>query len=154
MSPKKKNIVTDIICFLLMLLFVYAAISKLRDYEAFKTQLGQSPLLTAYVGFVAWFIPTLELALTVLLFFDTTRLPALYGTYTLMTSFTAYIITITRFSEYVPCSCGGVLQNMTWDQHLLFNAGIIILNLIAIILYDRNAPKLFFAKNREIADAC
>ncbi|MEJ0031509.1 MAG: MauE/DoxX family redox-associated membrane protein [Bacteroidota bacterium] len=40
-----------------------------------------------------------------------------------MVMFTAYIVVITRFSEYTPCSCGGVLEKMSWDQHLVFNIG-------------------------------
>jgi len=148
MRPIKKNLAVDAICILLMLLFVYAAASKLRDYQEFKTQLGQSPLLTSYAGLTAWLIPFIEILTTVLLFLEPTRLAGLYASYTLMVLFTAYIIAITRFADYVPCSCGGVLQHMTWDQHLVFNICFVFLSLAAILLYNREMPKLFFAKDQ------
>ena len=53
-----------------------------------------------------------------------------------MVMFTAYIIAITRFSEYVPCSCGGVLQNMSWNQHLFFNIGFVLIALTGVILHS------------------
>ena len=138
MEPIRKNIIVEIICILFMLLFAYGAVSKLVDYEAFKTQLGQSPLLSPYVGVVAWFIPAIEILITILFFFTATRSVALYSSYTLMVVFTSYIIAITRFSDYVPCSCGGVLQHLTWDQHLILNFGFVFLSLTAIILYDKS----------------
>jgi hypothetical protein len=36
-----------------IILFTYAAISKLIDFENFQTQLGQSPLLSAYAASIS-----------------------------------------------------------------------------------------------------
>jgi uncharacterized membrane protein YphA (DoxX/SURF4 family) len=110
----KRDMAIEIISALFVLLFLYAALTKVLDYEKFRVQLGQSPLLTAFAGFVAWFIPAVEILISVLLIFSRTRLVALYASFSLMVMFTAYIVAITQFSEYVPCSCGGVLQNMGW----------------------------------------
>lgn len=47
MSHHKKmysGIIEQSLVFLFVLLFVYAAVSKLVDYETFENQLGQSPL--------------------------------------------------------------------------------------------------------------
>ncbi len=63
-------------------------------------------------------------------------LAGLYAAFSLMTMFTAYIVAILRFSDYVPCSCGGVLQNMTWNQHLVFNIAFVLLALTGIILKE------------------
>ena len=117
----KRTMLVEVICSLFILLFVYAAMSKVLDYQKFRVQLGQSPLLTAFAGLVAWVIPAIEIIIACMLAIPRTRLAGLFAAFSLMTMFTAYIIAITRFSDYVPCSCGGVLQNMSWNQHLVFN---------------------------------
>jgi hypothetical protein len=38
----------------------------------------------------------------------------------------------------LPCSCGGVIQQMTWQQHILFNVVFIILSRIGIIASKKN----------------
>ncbi len=139
MSKKLQSILIEIISTLLILLFVYAAVSKLLDYQKFQVQLGQSPLLTAFAGWVAWIIPTIEVVISVLLAIRRSRLAGLYASFSLMVMFTAYIIAITRFSDYIPCSCGGILQKMTWNQHLIFNIGFTALALIGILTYKQSS---------------
>ena len=129
----KKQIVTEIACYLLIVLFTYAAVSKLMDVEKFRIQIGQSPLLTAHVSWVAWAIPISEILISLALVISRFRLVGLYASFSLMLMFTVYIIAILQFSEHIPCSCGGVLQNMGWTEHLVFNIGFVIVSLIAII---------------------
>ena len=64
---KHSNLITEIISMLFLLLFVYAAVSKLLDYQKFKIQLVQSPLLATYASILVWFIPTLELIIAMIL---------------------------------------------------------------------------------------
>ena len=130
----RKAIITDIIAALFILLFVYAAISKLIDYQKFRVQLGQSPLLTAFAGWVAWVIPSMEILISLLLITARFRLIGLYASFTLMVMFSAYIVAITKFSEFIPCSCGGVLYKMNWSQHLAFDIVFVVLAVIALVL--------------------
>ncbi|HSZ34877.1 MAG TPA: MauE/DoxX family redox-associated membrane protein [Puia sp.] len=139
-----KNIFPDIAAWILITLFVYAASSKIADFQKFSIQLGQSPLLTSMRHLVAWIIPTIEFIIALMLAFSKTRLKAFYASYTLMVVFTLYIIAITRFSDYVPCSCGGILQHMTWNQHLIFNLFILAITLAGIIL-SNNKQDIFIA---------
>ena len=133
---KKKNAIVEIISLLLIFLFVYAAASKMLDYEKFRVQLGQSPMLTSFAGLVAWMVPSIEAIISVLLAIPGLRLTGLYASFSLMTMFTAYIIAITKFSEFVPCSCGGVLQSMSWNQHLFLNLIFVLLALAGILLHS------------------
>lgn len=128
---------TETICFLFILLFVYAGLTKLLDFEKFVIQIGQSPMLTAYSKWVAWIIPLLEIVISLLLAFKRFRLIALYASFSLMVAFTAYIIVIMNFSPYVPCSCGGVLQDMGWKEHLGFNVGFVVLGIAGITLQSK-----------------
>lgn len=139
----KDNIVT-VVCYLFILLFVYAAVSKLLDFETFETQLGQSPLLSAYAKPVAIGVPFLELLISVLLMFKRFRTLALFASFTLMVMFTAYIYIILNFSDFIPCSCGGVLEKMSWTQHLVFNVIFIVLAALAIFLFNSWSKKRRF----------
>jgi len=143
---KARAIIIEIICGLFILLFIYAAVSKLLDVEKFRVQIGQSPLLTRMAGFVAWFVPAIEILISLLLTIGRTRLLGLFASFGLMVMFTAYIVAITQFSEHVPCSCGGVLAKLGWTEHLVFNVGFVVLGIVGVILVSTtekaNANKL------------
>jgi len=139
---------TEIISALLILLFVYAAASKLLDLDKFRIQLGQSPLVTAFASWVAWVIPALEIFIAALLLSNKFRLPALYASFTLMLIFTGYIISIIKFSSHMPCSCGGVLEKMGWSAHLSFNILFTALAFIGVLLYNESNEKFLSNKIR------
>lgn len=141
--PTLKTTFIVITTYLFILLFVYAAVSKLLDFENFQVQLGQSPMLSAYAGWVSWGVIILELAAAGLLVFQSTRLLALYLSFFLMVKFTTYIIIILNFSDFVPCSCGGVLEKLGWTEHLLFNMGFILLSFVGIILLRNKSQAIF-----------
>ncbi len=126
----------EIVSVLFTILFVYAASSKLLDYEKFSTQLGQSPLLTDFAEPLAWIVPSIEIFVSLTLAIRRWRLFGLYASFSLMVMFSGYIIAITTFSDNIPCSCGGILQNLTWHQHLIFNTVFVLLALVGILLYS------------------
>ncbi|HZY82829.1 MAG TPA: MauE/DoxX family redox-associated membrane protein [Cyclobacteriaceae bacterium] len=137
----RKELLIDVVSALFVVLFFYAAASKLLDYDKFKVQIGQSPLLTAFSGIVAWLVPAIEIIIATQLLVLRFRLWALYASFGLMVMFSAYIVVITRFSDYVPCSCGGVLEKMNWNEHLLFNLVFVVLAFVAILFYPKEEPK-------------
>ncbi len=119
---------------LFIILFTYAAISKLLDYENFKLLLKQSPFLGAHSNLLGWGIPAAELIIATLFFFPKLSLEALWSSLFLMVIFTAYIIIVLNFSESIPCSCGGIISSLSWNQHLYFNIGFIVLAACGILL--------------------
>jgi uncharacterized membrane protein YphA (DoxX/SURF4 family) len=131
-----RKIILETICFVFILLFTYAALAKLFDYERFKIQISQSPLLTDLATLVAWFIPGLELVIAIMLMLQRLRHIALYSAFSLMVSFTAYIIAILNFSTDIPCSCGGVFEKLGWSEHLVFNISLTALALAGIWLHS------------------
>ena len=131
---KHKNILLEFICFLFILLFVYAAISKFLVFDEFKIQIGQSPVLTAYAGWLVWIVPCIEIIISLMLVIPQYRLQGLYASFSLMVMFTAYIVIILNFSDHVPCSCGGVLEKLGWTEHLIFNSAFIALAFIGILI--------------------
>ena len=134
---KYRESITEGICLLFVILFVYAAVSKWLEFEKFRAQLGQSPLLTSLADGLVWAVPAVELAISLLFFVPRFRLAALYASLSLMTLFTAYIVAILYFSPYVPCSCGGILEKLGWTEHLVFNLVFIVLAVAGILLYTK-----------------
>ncbi|HWW41461.1 MauE/DoxX family redox-associated membrane protein [Pedobacter sp.] len=139
---KTRTIVVDVISALFILLFVYAALTKVTDYHKFRIELGKSPLLTSYARIIAVAIPGIELLISLLIAVKRFQYYAMYFAFSLMALFSAYIVAILKFSPYVPCSCGGILQNMNWNQHLIFNIGFLLLGVITILLYPKKTKKL------------
>ncbi|WP_163399690.1 DoxX family protein [Flavobacterium fluviatile] len=139
-----KNTIVDIICLLYILLFVYAGISKLLDFENFRVQLGQSPLLSAFAGYIAWMVPMLELFIVLLIVSKRWRITGLFGALYLMIMFTAYIFIILNYSPFVPCSCGGILEKMGWEEHFIFNFVFMMLAAAGILILAVRVPKVHF----------
>lgn len=129
-----KKVVIEIISCLFIVLFVYAAFTKLMDYQKFTVQIGQSPLLMAFSGWIAWMVPTVEILIALMLSFSKFRLVGMYAAFTLMTMFTVYIVMILNFADHVPCSCGGILEKLGWTEHLIFNISFVLLALVGIVL--------------------
>lgn len=117
-----------------ILLFFYASISKILDFENFEVQIGQSPLLSAYAGIVSYGVIITELIIVLLLSIPKTRLLGLYASTALMSAFTIYIYIILNFSDFVPCSCGGILEKLGWTEHLIFNIVCVGIGIVAIYL--------------------
>lgn len=128
-----KQVIIELICFLYVLLFVYAAVSKLIDFENFQVQLGQSPLLSAFAWWVSGLVPIIELGIVVLLAIPKCRTLGLFASLSLMTMFTSYIFIVLHFSAFVPCSCGGILEKMSWNTHLVFNCAFVVLAVLALV---------------------
>lgn len=129
----------NLITYFFVLLFTYASISKLLDFENFQVQIAQSPLLSAYAGFISYFTIVIELFCVVLLIVPKMRLLGLYMSLGLMAAFSIYIYLILNYSDFVPCSCGGILEKMGWKEHLIFNIVCVFMAVgaISILSYQK-----------------
>lgn len=140
-SHHTKHLIIEGVSFLFILLFVYAAVSKLLIYEHFQVQLEQSPYLNAFADLLAWGIPAIELLVASLFFLPKLKLIGLWSSFTLMVIFTTYIIIVLNFSNSIPCSCGGVIESLSWNQHLIFNTGFIVVAALGLLLVTTNKEK-------------
>jgi len=142
----KRNAV-DVICLLYILLFVYASASKMIDFENFQIQLGQSPLISAFASWVAPAVLALEFLTALLLMIPKFRMAALFLALSLMSLFTVYIFIILNYSSFVPCSCGGILEKMSWTSHLIFNMIFVLLAGLGIVLHH-NADRTYKSRKK------
>ena len=124
----KRSTAIEVISALLILLFLYTALSKAVEFSTFRISLLESPLIgrghlpREWAYFIGWSLISVEFLASMLLFFPKTRLIGLYTSFVLMIIFTFYIGYIVVFmGRDVPCSCGGVIAYLNWPQHLLFN---------------------------------
>lgn len=107
------------------------------DYSTFKEQLSESPLLGSMAGLIAIGLPLAEFFVVILLIVPNWRLKGFYAALTLMTVFTVYVIALLSFSNKLPCSCGGIISELSWPQHLVFNGLFILLACLGLILEKR-----------------
>jgi putative oxidoreductase len=138
----KRQVVLECMAALLILLFLYASVSKFLDFKRFIDEMNNQPLPNSWTPFLVWGIPFLEIAISAALLFEYTRLLAFYASLVLMTLFTIYAIMIlAHFFPYVPCSCGGVIRKLTWPQHLALNLIYVALSVLGLVLQRRKSFK-------------
>jgi hypothetical protein len=133
-------------CYLLVFLFTYTGMSKLIDHATFEITLLQSPIIKDQGIIISWLIPGIELIIVALLLLDKYRQEGLLLSLLLMLIFTGYIFYMILFIPNLPCSCGGILKQLSWANHLLLNGFILFSITISLMTFTK--PKVFIAINR------
>jgi putative oxidoreductase len=134
----KRKIIIEIISSLLILLFLYASVSKWLAFKTFIGEMNNQPFPNWMTPFLVWSIPIIEVLIAVGLIFEKTRVQSFYVSLMLMLAFTIYTVAILLHAfKYIPCSCGGVIRKLTWPQHLFFNLFFVGISLLGIILKKR-----------------
>lgn len=134
---KKRNKITEAISAIFIFLFVYTALSKIFTFHLFSQALKETPLIGGIAIYIAFLLPAVELTVSLLLLIPRTRRFGLYSTFALMLVFTLYLGYMILFTPQRPCTCGGVLEKMTWTQHLILNIFLTILSFTAILMNPR-----------------
>ena len=134
----KKSII-ETISAILVFLFIYTALSKYIDFQTFTNALHKSPLLSNYAIAVGYLLPALELATVILIIIPKTRLLGFYSALSLLTIFTIYLIYMIKFTPKLPCTCGGVISQLSWTQHIYFNLFFICITLFGISIEKSRA---------------
>lgn len=141
LDQKRNKKIFELACWLLTVLWIYAATSKLLDFETFKGEMLNQVFPKLMAEALVRIIPATELIVTALLINPRTQRRGLYGSLFLLTLFSIYIaIVMTGVMGRIPCSCGGILEKMSWGQHLIFNLSFIALTLTALLLGRHQWP--------------
>jgi len=135
-----RSVIIETISVLYISMFIYTALSKWSDYDMTREQMALMPLLTPVAHIIVWLLPSTEIAISLLLFFNRTRKIGLYAAATLMVLFTLYIAYMMMYYPTLPCSCGGFLNALSWTGHLIFNTVYIVLGVIALVLLKKERP--------------
>jgi len=122
------------ICMVCMFLFVYTAYSKLIDHPRFLNGLMNVHAISAFAVYLSWFVPISEIMVSIWLIIPKTIRLGLYAFTTLMIIFTGYIISMLLWAKNLPCHCGGVIEKLSWLQHVWFNLAFIAIAICALWL--------------------
>jgi putative oxidoreductase len=121
---------------LLIMLFVYAAASKLLIFDAFGSQLHKQPFPSVFADVLQYVIPLSEILAVALLLSSRYLYAGLLLSFSLLLVFTGYIVLVLiHFWSSIPCPCGGILSHLSWSAHLVFNSFFIGLTLIGISIH-------------------
>lgn len=127
---------------LLILLFTYAAVSKLVDFSLFRSQLYLQPFPHALADLLVFAVPATEIIAIVLLCTDRTRFAGFLFSVGLLAIFTGYIAIILLYWQgKLPCSCGGILNHFSWSGHLVFNCIFIATGIVGVAMH-KSKPEL------------
>lgn len=138
-SKFNKEITQKIFGYLLIILFVYASLNKISDMGKFQYELGKSPLIPfGYNKIISYLIICIEIIIAALLSYKKTRKIGFLFSFSLMLFFTLYIYYLLNFSYYIPCSCGGILDKLSWEWHIIFNATFTIIAFISYYKYNED----------------
>lgn len=134
----KNKVIVELIVALLVSLFVYASVSKLLTYEDFRAAMLNQPVPLWSAVILSWLLPAVELITVGLLMNYRTRLIGLSVSVLLMSIFTGYVgLVLAGSFGRIPCSCGGILKNMGWHVHLVFNLFFLLLAIVGIVLFRK-----------------
>jgi putative oxidoreductase len=119
--------VSEFIAPLFIFLFTYTSVSKFLHIESFVATLRRSPLLNGNAVMIAWLIVFAEWIIVLLLLYHPLRFLGFIASLLIMFLFTIYIGYMIVSTPTLPCSCGGILQQLSWKNHLLLNTFLTIL---------------------------
>ena len=117
---------------LLIFLFVYTATSKFIQHDNFYARLTLFPWISRFAGILSWVVPLLEIFVSGLLFIQPTRIVGFLCSAILLLGFTVYLFLMLGYHDKLPCTCGGVIEKMTWKQHIFFNLFFILISIIGL----------------------
>lgn len=122
----------------LIFLFAYSAITKLADLRQFSNDMRNQPFPLWFANMLTWLVPAIELLACAALLFTSSRKAGWRVSLVLMMLFTAYTAAVLfHFFPRVPCSCGGVIREFTWTQHLFLNLLFLLIATAGNIFHGR-----------------
>jgi len=128
----------QIVTLLLIALFTYTATSKFLDYDkfVFQMRLAPVPLMSLLAPVLGRVVPIIEMLIAITLgagfFYIPLKIIGLWASVILLTVFEVYITAMLLSGSHLPCTCGGIVSQMGWKQHLIFNAIFIVGGVLSI----------------------
>lgn len=120
----------------LIFLFAYAATDKILSPGLFANDLLKARYLDIQiVPWLIWGVPFFEIFVVLLLLFSRYTKIGLAGGLCLMSIFTWHLLILWRSNPNSPCSCGGLIDQMSAPVHLTMN--LLIMSGILIALFPR-----------------
>jgi hypothetical protein len=135
----KKEIVIEFLSYFFILLFSYAAIRKLIDFQMFKKEISLLFFIKPYAGFVLITVSFLEILVAFLLSISRFRIIGLICAFVLMNLFAGYLISVIEFTKVIPPHFGEIIDYTSLPENLIvtfFLSHLIIFN-VYLYMKDR-----------------
>ena len=147
---KNKILILDVIVSLFILQLLYTGLIKTFDNHTFREALHKSSYMRSYEGLLSITVPAGELLTVICLLIPKFRKIGIWIFLVMMTCFTVYVGFMLMFDPDRPCTCGGIIQQMNWHQHLYFNSAFTILAGVALWL-DKQIKNAVFQKKNHLS---
>ncbi|EHQ30948.1 MauE/DoxX family redox-associated membrane protein [Mucilaginibacter paludis] len=135
---RKQQWIYEIFAYLLALLFLFTAASKLFDLRHFVREINNQPFDDRFTPALVYGLPAIELIAVALLVWPKMRLKGFYLSAVLMFVFTVYVALVTfHFYNRVPCACATAFKHLSWPEHLAMNVVFLTLSITGIILHHK-----------------
>lgn len=133
---RTKNIISELIIFILIILWAYTFASKIFDFDTFYRQIKGAYLLDAGRSALPYILQAIHLGIVILLINKHWRGLGLLTSLSVIVIYTVYLIYILKFAPSIPCSCIAIFKGMNWNNQLYFNFIALAINLIGLITYS------------------
>ena len=125
--------ISKLISYLLIFLWVYAAMSKLLNFEQSRMQMMNQVFPVSINRILLWAVPFTELLIAGFLLFSISRKAGLVLSAILLFLFSGYVLLVMlNVFGRIPCSCGGIIAKLSWGQHLVFNLVFLSLAILGL----------------------
>ena len=132
-----KNLIIDYISAAYMVFFGYTAFNKLLNLSSFQNNIFKTGLFPEFlVKPLSITVILAEIFVIVILIFN--KMIGLLLLTIMMLSFTVYISFLNSRGQYELCGCGGVLNGLPYNYHLLINLVILTSSFFCYITLNQN----------------
>lgn len=132
-----KFILAEIIYLFLISFFCYTAVNKLIKLDSFKTNLIKTTIFSKDAAdVVSILVIIVEVFIILILIFNKKTGLLIFSNVILF--FTIYISYLRFKGLYEVCGCGGVLNGLRYEYHLLINISLIIGSLFSYYIFNTN----------------
>lgn len=140
---KTPNYILPGITILLLILWIPVSIHKILEFESFSLNISRQPINPSINKIIIYTIPILEILTSLLLLSSKYRLWGFILSTLLMGLFTGYIaLALMDTWKNLPCSCGLIISNLGWAEHLWFNILFLIISLTGWILQSKHLKNI------------
>jgi hypothetical protein len=119
----------------LFALYLYSSLVKILNLNGFHNTLLKSPMFdSALAGILVYTVPIWEILICGLIVNSKTYLLGYFASFFTMVCFTIYLTLIYTQFPLTPCSCGGVINSLSYEWHIALNLFFASLSIVAISL--------------------
>jgi putative oxidoreductase len=119
-TTRKNELCVVILTVLLILFWLYAAGTKLYDFNTFKGEMNNQVFSRRISNALAYTLPAVEIMIAALLVNSTTRLTGMILSCSMILVYTTYVgLALLDVYNRMPCNCAGLLSS--WEANLILN---------------------------------